>query len=216
MRTRNEALKCDYTLFKTGFLQSKTSINTLTQQNFQKMGDALPAGGPTQDEVMAISLFKMGLRSGDTILDLGCGTGKVSIAAAGLVHKVYAVDRRLEAIVYAKNAARAAGRTNIEFFSGEAIDFLATAPLFDSAFVGGSQQIETILPILSGKVRRVIVVNAVLVGTLATVTATMQRLGIFRETVHVQVSRSHLLGQSMMFVPIDPVYIIVGSGTACS
>ena len=119
MRTRNEALKCDYTLFKTGFLQSKTSINTLTQQNFQKMGDALPAGGPTQDEVMAISLFKMGLRSEDTLLDLGCGTGKVSIAAAGLVQKVYAVDRRPEAISYAKNAARAAAGPISNFFPGK-------------------------------------------------------------------------------------------------
>ena len=72
----------------------RTSINTLTQQNFQEMGDIMPAGGPTQDEVMAISLFKMGLGPRDTVFDLGCGTGKVSIAAAGLAKKVYAVDRR--------------------------------------------------------------------------------------------------------------------------
>ena len=124
--------------------------------------------------------------------------------------------RRPEAIAYAKDAAEQAGRTNIEFYSGEAIDFLTTAPLADCAFVGGSQQIETILPVLSQKVRRVIVVNAVLVSTLATVTTTMQGLGIFREAVHVQVARSHELGKSLMFRPVDPVYIIVGSGAACS
>ncbi|WP_292424444.1 methyltransferase domain-containing protein [Methanoregula sp.] len=180
------------------------------------MVNTMPAGGPTHDEVMAISLFKMELRNGDTMLDLGCGTGKVSIAAARLAKKVYAVDRRPEAITYASDAAKHAGVTNIEFYSGEAAGFLATAPVVDCAFVGGSQQIETILPVLSRKVRRVIVVNAVLVSTLATVTATMQRLGIFREAVHVQVSRSYPLGQSIMFKPIDPVYIIVGSGAACS
>ena len=180
------------------------------------MVDAAPAGGPTQDEVMAISLFRMGLVTKDTVLDLGCGTGKVSIAAASLVQKVYAVDRRPEAIAYATDAAKQAGRTNIEFFSGEAIDFLKTTPVVDCAFVGGSQQIETILPVLSRKVRRVIVVNAVLVSTLATVTSTMQHLGIFKEAIHVQVARSHPLGQSMMFKPIDPVYIIIGSGAACS
>lgn len=58
------------------------------------MVNTMPAGGPTHDEVMAISLFKMELRNGDTMLDLGCGTGKVSIAAARLAKKVYAVDRR--------------------------------------------------------------------------------------------------------------------------
>lgn len=179
------------------------------------MGDTVPAGGPTQDEIMAISFLKMGLLAGDTVLDLGCGTGKVSVAAAGLAKKVYAVDRRPEAIAYATGAADKAGLNNIEFYCGEATDFLSDAPLFDCAFVGGSQQIETILPVLAKKVRRTIVVNAVLVSTLATVTSTMQRLGIFREAVHVQVSRSHELGKSMMFVPIDPVYIIVGSGVAC-
>jgi cobalt-precorrin-6B (C15)-methyltransferase len=180
------------------------------------MGDVIPAGGPTQDEVMAISLFKMGLFPGDTVLDLGCGTGRVSIAMAPFVQNIYAVDRRPEAIAYAKNAAKTAGRTNIRFFSGEANEFLETSPVFDCAFVGGSQQIETILPVLARKVRRVIVVNAVLVSTLATVTSTMQSLGIFKEAIHVQVARSHPLGQSMMFKPIDPVYVIVGSGAACS
>ncbi|HVP96020.1 methyltransferase domain-containing protein [Methanoregula sp.] len=180
------------------------------------MGDAVPAGGPTQDEIMAVSLFKMGIAAGDTVLDLGCGTGKVAIAAAARAKKVYAIDRRPEAIAYAKKAAAEAGLMNIEFFCGEATDFLATAPLFDCAFVGGSQQIKTILPVLAQKVRRVIVVNAVLVDTLATVTTAMQSLGIFRETVQVQVARSHALGKSMMFKPIDPVYIIVGAGAACS
>jgi cobalt-precorrin-6B (C15)-methyltransferase len=179
------------------------------------MGDTMPAGGPTQDEVMAISLYRMGLKPGDVVLDLGCGTGKVSIAMALFVQKVYAVDRRPEAIAYAKGAAEAAGVTNIEFFCGEASGFLKTAPVFDCAFVGGSRQIEMTLPVLAKKVRRVIVVNAVLVSTLATVMATMQHLGIFREAVHVQVARSHELGKSHMFKPVDPVYIIVGSGAAC-
>ncbi|MDD1701608.1 MAG: methyltransferase domain-containing protein [Methanoregula sp.] len=180
------------------------------------MGETMPAGGPTQDEIMAVSFFYMGLKPGDTVLDLGCGTGKISIAASMTAEKVYAVDRRPEAIEYAAGAAKKAGRKNIDFFPGEAADFLKSDRVFDCAFVGGSQQIETILPVLSRKVRRVIVVNAVLVSTLATVTKTMQDLGIFREVVHVQVSRSHVLGKSMMFKPIDPVYIIVGSGAACS
>jgi cobalt-precorrin-6B (C15)-methyltransferase len=101
------------------------------------MGDAMPAGGPTQDEIMAVSLFKMGITANDTVLDLGCGTGKVSIAIAGRARKVWAVDRRPEAVAYAQKAAAEAGAKNIEFFCGEAADFLATAPVVDCAFVGG-------------------------------------------------------------------------------
>lgn len=174
------------------------------------------AGGPTQDEIMAVSLFKLAIRHGDVVFDIGCGTGKVAIAMAGRAGKVYAVDRRPEAIACAKDAADKAGVKNIEFFCGEAADFLATAPVADCAFAGGSREIEAFLPVLSQKVRRTIVVNAVLVSTLATVTEAMQALGIFSEAVHVQAARSHPLGKSFQFVPIDPVYIIVGRGTSCS
>ena len=179
------------------------------------MGDTKPAGGPTQDEIMAISLSKLGLSKKDHVLDLGCGTGKVSIALAQLVQKVYAVDRRPEAIRYAQGEAHKAGITNIEFFAGEAMDFFESDLTFDCAFVGGSKQIAEVLPRLAQKVRRTIVVNAVLTSTLSTVVETMQRLGIFREVIHVQVSRSHGIGAGIMFKPIDPVYVIVGTGAAC-
>jgi cobalt-precorrin-6B (C15)-methyltransferase len=179
------------------------------------MGDPAPAGGPTQDEVMAVSLFKMGIRHGDSVLDCGCGTGKVAIAAARVAKMVYAVDRRPEAIRYARQEASAAGVTNIEFFCGEAWEFLSGNRIFDCAFVGGTKEIDEILPLLAQKVKRTIVVNVVMVGTLSRVVETMLRLGIFREAVHVQVSRSQPIAGSIMFRPIDPVSIVVGSGTAC-
>jgi cobalt-precorrin-6B (C15)-methyltransferase len=179
------------------------------------MGQTKPAGGPTQDEIMAISLFKMGLQNEDTVLDLGCGTGKISLAAARLAKKIYAVDRRPEAIRYAQEQAEQAGVTNIEFFCGEAMDFLMMDRTFDCAFLGGSKQIGEFLPVLSQKVKRTIVVNAVMISTLTTVINAMRELGIFREAIHVQVSRSYDIAGSAMFKPIDPVYIIVGNGAAC-
>ena len=179
------------------------------------MGQTKPAGGPTQDEIMAISLFKMGLQREDTVLDIGCGTGKISLAAAKVVTKVYAVDRRPEAIRYAQEQAEQAGITNIEFFCGEAMDFLKIDRTFDCAFLGGSQHIGEFLPVLSRKVKRTIVANAVMVSTLASVIDIMHQLGIFTEVIQVHVSRSYEIAGSIMFKPIDPVYIIVGKGAAC-
>jgi cobalt-precorrin-6B (C15)-methyltransferase len=179
------------------------------------MGQTKPAGGPTQDEIMAISLFKMGLQREDTLLDLGCGTGKISLAAARIAKKVYAVDRRPEAIRYTQEQAEQAGVTNIEFFCGEAMDFLKIDRTFDCAFIGGSKQIGEFLPVLSRRVKRTIVVNAVMVSTLASGIDIMQQIGIFREAIQVQVSRSYNIAGSVMFKPIDPVYIIVGNGAAC-
>lgn len=170
------------------------------------------SGGPTQDEVIAIAMQKLALRSGDRVLDLGCGTGAVAISAAGIADEVVALDRRPEAIAHARTAAREAGRGNITFLEAEAGSSLAGLGPFDGAFVGGTRGLEQFLPILADRVRRRIVVNAVLVETLHTAITTMTSLGIYREAVHVQCSRAAPLAGSVYFRPIDPVYVVVGEG----
>lgn len=180
------------------------------------MTGARLAGGPTKDEVMAVSLYKLQIRSMDTVLEIGCGTGKVSVALAQLAKKVYSVDLRPEAVKCARGTAKEAGVHNIEFFCMEASAFLEKDQLYDCAFLGGTKHLLEILPVLVKKVKRTIVINAVMVSTLADAVECLKGLGLFCEVVQVQVSRSHEIAGSIMFKPIDPVYIIVGRGEACS
>jgi len=168
-------------------------------------------GGPTQDEVLAVSLFKAGLRKGDVFADLGCGTGKVSIAAARTCSKVHAVDIRAEAIACAKHETEKAGVENIDFYHSKAADFLKNDPQVDVAFLGGSKDLKVTLEELDRLKVRTVVVNAVLIRTLEDAVSTMKKLGTFREAVQVQVARSYQLAGSIMFKPIDPVFVIVGS-----
>jgi cobalt-precorrin-6B (C15)-methyltransferase len=174
------------------------------------------AGGPTQDEVMAVSLFKLGLAATDTVLEIGCGTGKVSVALAGLAKRVVSLDIRPEAVELATKTAKNAGMDNIAFSCTEATAFLHHDGVYDCAFVGGTKNLLAMLPVLAKKVRRTIVINAVLLSTVADAVAALQELGLFCEVVQVQVSRSHDIAGSIMFKPIDPVWIIVGKGAACS
>lgn len=173
------------------------------------------SGGPTQDEVMAISLFKSGLKAGDTFVDIGCGTGKVSVEASRLAGKVYAVDRRSEAIACARASVTEAGMSNIDLFEGEAVDFLQSIDHVDCAFVGGSRDLARVLDLLAAIVTGNIVVNAVKLETLREAILSMRRLGIFKEAVSVQVCRSHDIAGGTMFRPIDPVYVIVGGKEKC-
>jgi cobalt-precorrin-6B (C15)-methyltransferase len=173
-------------------------------------------GGSTQDEVLAIDLFKLGLSGSDRFIDIGCGTGKVAVAAAAKVKEVVALDRREEAIVFARNEAHRAGRTNIGFVHTEAVAYLKSAGRFDCAFVGGSHDLTQVITLLADRVERTIVVNAVLLETLHEAVAAMKQTGIFREATLVQVARSHPVAGSIMWKPVDPVYVIVGEAGKCS
>jgi ubiquinone/menaquinone biosynthesis C-methylase UbiE len=68
-------------------------------------------------------LSQIGLKPGDTLADIGSGDGYFSIPAARMVGKtgkIYALDVSAEAISELKEAASAAGLTNIETAVGEA------------------------------------------------------------------------------------------------
>jgi cobalt-precorrin-6B (C15)-methyltransferase len=173
-------------------------------------------GGPTQDEILAVSLQKLGLLATDTVLEIGCGTGKVSVAMAKVAKKVVSIDIRPEAVALAAKTAKDAGIDNISFTCTEATAFLHHVGEYDCAFVGGTKNLLAILPVLAKRVKRTIVINAVLLSTVADAVSALQELGLFVGVVQVQVSRSHDIAGSIMFRPIDPVWIIVARGAACS
>ncbi|HJK19671.1 MAG TPA: cobalt-precorrin-6Y C(15)-methyltransferase, partial [Methanocorpusculum sp.] len=79
---------------------------------------------------------------------------------------------------------------------------------------GGSRDIAEVIVRLDKEGCRSIVVNAVLIETAVETIHVMKELGIFREAVHLQVSRSYELTERIMFKPINPIYIIHG-GREC-
>ena len=167
-------------------------------------------GGPTKPEIAAISLSKLHLRKNNVFADIGCGTGSISIRAAGLAAEVYAIDSREEAIIATRKNVQSADIHNITIIHREASAALENLPALDCAFVGGTRNITGVLLQLATKVQGRIVVNAVRIRTVSTIISTMQDMGIFEEAVHVQVAKSYPLAHDVAFKPINPVYIIVG------
>ena len=66
-------------------------------------------------------LHDLGLREGQTVLDIGCGPGDVSLLAAEKVGRgghVIGIDLASKAVVAAQRRAQAAGLDNVEFHVG--------------------------------------------------------------------------------------------------
>ncbi len=171
-----------------------------------------PQATPTQPEIIAVALSKLGLKPGDVFADIGCGSGSVSIIAAGLVREVYAIDNRDEAISAAKENIEEFGITNIKILKGEASELLSDLDI-DCAFVGGSKNIENVLDILMRKTRR-FAVSAVRLETASVAIKIMKQNERFIELIHIQISRGHELAGGTMLSPENPVFLIVG-GRQC-
>jgi SAM-dependent methyltransferase len=74
-------------------------------------------------------LREVGLTKGMRVVDLGCGAGDVAMLAAEMVGPtgaVVGIDRNAAAIAMARERARAAGHTNIEFMEGDASEMIGS------------------------------------------------------------------------------------------
>lgn len=163
-------------------------------------------GVPTKEEVLAIALSKLALKEDDIVLDIGCGTGNVSVAMSGYVKQVYAIERRREAVDFASENIR--GRENIELIEGEAVDLIPSLPSFNKAFVGGTGDLEDVLKLIKGC--ETIVVNAARIEVASRAIEMMRDLKIFKEALIINVSKSYELAGGIAFRSLNPVFMVVG------
>jgi cobalt-precorrin-6B (C15)-methyltransferase len=92
----------------------------------------------TKFEVRISSIAALEIEEGDTLIDIGAGTGSISIEAALQGAIVYAVEERHEAVELIK-------RNSLKFDAfihvkeGSAPDVLLDMPRFNKCFIGGSK-----------------------------------------------------------------------------
>jgi cobalt-precorrin-6B (C15)-methyltransferase len=171
-----------------------------------------PGGTPTQPEIIAVALLKLNIQKSDIFVDIGCGSGSVSIQAAKLARKVYAIDDRDEAIQATRENLKECGVTNVSVLKGEASLLLSDIDP-DCAFLGGSKNIEQVLGILMKKVPR-FAVSAVRIEIVAKAMEIMKSSNRFNELLQIQLSRGSKLEGGTMLKPENPVFLIIG-GEKC-
>lgn len=165
----------------------------------------------TKEEVRCISLHKLRLGSNQRFLDVGAGTGSISIEAACMFPalEVVAVEENPNAICLIKE--------NCLKFQVEHIQVIQDkAPIkglgyFDSIFIGGSGgNLQAILEwsFQSLAPEGQIVLNFILLENAEEAIAWLQRQGHPHEVTHLQVHRRQLLGKGHYLKPENPVIII--------
>jgi len=164
-------------------------------------------GTETQPENVHIAMGKLEIRPGMTFLDIGCGSGAVSLAASRFTDKVYGIDRRPEAVEISR--ARVPGGT---FLCGEADGLLAELPEVDRCFIGGTRGIDAFFPALMEKVvpGSIIVADLARIGIASKVVGLMKREGIFEELLQIGISRGYELAGDIALRPINPIFMVVG------
>ena len=164
-------------------------------------------GTATQEENIYIAMGKLDIRPGQLFLDIGCGSGAVSAAAAGYTDRIYGIDRREEAV--AISSARVPAGL---FLAGEAAALIPGLPQVDRCFIGGTRGIDEFWPLLLEKASRdcIIVADLARIGAAAHVVEMMKQAGVFQELIQIHISRGYALAGDIALKPANPIFMVIG------
>ncbi|HSD57874.1 MAG TPA: methyltransferase domain-containing protein [Methanotrichaceae archaeon] len=164
-------------------------------------------GTATQEENIHIAMGKLNIRPGMVFLDIGCGSGAVSLAASRCTEKIYGIDVRPEAVVASRSKVPGG-----KFFEGEASEILPDLPPIDRCFIGGTQSIESFFSLLMERASPdfVVVADLARIGIAHKVVELMKRQGIFQELLQIHISRGYDLAGDVALRPVNPIFMVVG------
>lgn len=169
----------------------------------------------TKREVRALTMAAAGLRPAHRVLDVGAGTGSLSVEAALLCPQgaVVALERAAEAIALIQENASRFGLANLTVVEGEApAAFADLAPAsFDRILVGGSggrlDAILAALPDLLSPGGRVVCNTTCLETTAAAAAALRRAPWVDFGCSQVSVARGVPAGRLLRFDALNPVWI---------
>jgi len=167
----------------------------------------------TKKEIRVQGLSELNVQKGDTIWDLGAGSGSVAIEASWISGngRVYAVEKDPERISRIRQNVTNTCRYCVHPIQGEISACLDELPEPDRIFIGGGAGRDTsILDISLKRIRSggKIVLHFVLIKSLSNALEFCRENGLDHHVTHVQISRSSDLKGDIRFSPLNPVYVL--------
>lgn len=168
----------------------------------------------TKQDVRASVLARMNISPGETVWDVGAGTGSVSVemalaARGGNVYAVECVPEGCELI----SANREKFRTwNLTVVEGKAPDALKGLPVPDAVFIGGTRgNLDAILDVIfEANPKARICITAIALESLANSLSELTSRGMNVKVAQIAASRSRKLASYNMLAAENPIFIITG------
>lgn len=168
--------------------------------------------GPTKEEIRCLVMCKSEVSKEDVVVDIGCGTGGLTVEFAKRAAQVYAADKNPEALRITKlNLEKFKAENKAQLIKGTAPQVLDDVPDFDILMVGGSSgELPSILEKGYGKLKNGgrIVMTSILLETRVEAIETLLSLGMIPEVVEVSISRGQILKRGTMMKAQNPVTIV--------
>ena len=169
----------------------------------------------TKEEIRTIQLSKARLKPGQTVYDIGCGSGSISIEAALQVEKsgkVIAIDYDSNAIELTKKNIEKFELSNISVIFGNAKEKIQELEDANAIFIGGTGgDTQEIVKLSQQKLKPEgrIVIGIILIETLYSVLQILDDLSFKSvDITQVTISKSRKTSKGTMMLARNPVTII--------
>lgn len=172
----------------------------------------------TKEEVRALVMGKLRLKENSVVVDVGAGTGSVSIEAALCcpAGRVYGIECKKEAIELLHQNREAFGVNNFQILEGRAAEQLPKVPFFHRIFVGGSGgEMEEIVKIASEALPqdgRIVLTSVTIESTALAMTLLKQFCFREIEVVTMNIARGRSTAHYTLMEAQNPISIISATG----
>ena len=169
----------------------------------------------TKEEVRSIQISKARLSSGQTVLDIGCGSGSITVEAGLQVEsngKVVGVDFDPNAIELTNTNLKKFGVNNASLILGNAKEKISELPDADAIFIGGTGgDTQEIVQLCESKLRSGgrSVIGVILIETLYAVLQTIESLKFDSvDITQITIGKSRKTSTGTMMLARNPVTVI--------
>lgn len=168
----------------------------------------------TKQEVRVLVIAKAMIGANDTVIDIGAGTGSLSIEAAlqARAGHVYAIERNPEGVELIKANIKKFNIDNISVIAGCAPQALDNLPQAEVIIIGGSGGHLKDIVIKANELLKPggrLIFTAVTIETLYYSLTVMKNISDYEVSASgVQITRIKSVGQSNMFEALNPIYIV--------